>query len=82
MKVSVLFFGPARDLAGTAAAEMESPPGEDLAGLRQRCERRFPRLIALRGALVLALNQELAPASAPVHEGDEVAFMPPVSGGR
>jgi len=42
---------------------------------------RFPRLREMSKSLVLALNQSFSEPSAPLSEGDEVAFLPPVSGG-
>jgi molybdopterin synthase catalytic subunit len=81
MKVKVLFFGIAHDLTGFTQEQVELPEGENLEGLRRRYETRFPRLVGVGGALLLAVNQEIASGSTPLHDGDEVAFMPPVSGG-
>jgi molybdopterin synthase catalytic subunit len=52
-----------------------------LEGLRRLYETRFPRLLSIGGALLFAVNQEIAKDSTPLRDGDEVAFMPPVSGG-
>src|SRR5208283_181525 len=81
MKVNVLFFGITHDLTGFAQEEVELPEGENLEGLRHRYETRFPRLAPVGGSLLLAVNQEIAKGSTPLRDGDEVAFMPPVSGG-
>lgn len=81
MKVNVLFFGVTHDLTGCREEQVELPEGQNLDELRRRCEARFPRLRMASGALLLAVNQELAKGSAALHDGDEVAFMPPVSGG-
>jgi molybdopterin synthase catalytic subunit len=81
MKVNVLFFGITHDLTGCAQEQVELPEGENLEGLRRRCEARFPRLLAMEGSLLLAVNQEIARGPTPLRDGDEVAFMPPVSGG-
>jgi molybdopterin synthase catalytic subunit len=81
MKVNVLFFGVTHDLTGCAQEQVELPEGENLEGLRRHCETRFPRLGAVGGSLLLAVNQEFAKGPVPLHDGDEVAFMPPVSGG-
>ncbi len=61
--------------------QFEIPEGETLDGLRRRCEIRFPKLLDVGGSLLLAVNQEIAPSSTILRECDEVAFMPPVSGG-
>jgi len=81
MKVNVLFFGITHDLTGCTQEQMELPEGESLDGLRRRYESRFPKLLAVGNSLLLAVNQEIANASTPLRDGDEVAFMPPVSGG-
>jgi MoaE-MoaD fusion protein len=81
MTVKVLFFGRAHDLTGFGEEFVEIPEGENLEGLWRRYARRFPRLSEMGNALLAAVNQEIAEGSRPLREGDEVAFMPPVSGG-
>jgi molybdopterin synthase catalytic subunit len=81
MKVTVLFFGITHDLAGVAQEQVEIPEGENLKGLQRQCEARFPKLLSVKNSLLLAVNQEIADGSRVLRDGDEVAFMPPVSGG-
>jgi molybdopterin converting factor subunit 1 len=81
MQVSVLFFGMARDLTGVAQESLDVPEGECLGYLWGKCEARFPRLSEIAGSLVTAVNQEIADRSRRLRDGDEVAFLPPVSGG-
>ena len=81
MKIKVLFFGFAHDLTGLREEQVELGEGENLQGLRRLYEDRFPRLGELAGSLLLAINQQIADPLAVLQEGDEVAFMPPVSGG-
>jgi molybdopterin synthase catalytic subunit/molybdopterin converting factor small subunit len=81
MKIEVLFFGLAHDLTGFAREQAEIVEGERLDYLRRRYEDRFPRLREFSGSLLAAVNQELAEPSRVLCDGDEVAFMPPVSGG-
>ena len=81
MKVNVLFFGITHDLTGCTQEQVELPEGETLEGLRRRYENRFPLLLAAAGALLFAVNQEIAGGATTLRDGDEVAFMPPVSGG-
>ena len=81
MKVNVLFFGITHDLTGIAQEQVELPEGDSLERLRRRYENRFPRLLSVGDALVLAVNHEIAGGSTCLRDGDEVAFMPPVSGG-
>lgn len=81
MRVSVLFFGVAHDLTGFEQEQLEVAPGESLGTLLRRYETRFPRLREMAGSLLAAVNQEVADPSRVLRDGDEVAFMPPVSGG-
>jgi len=81
MKIKVLFFGVTHDLAGLQQEEAEIPEGANLAGLWERYAARFPRLHDLSNVLLLAVNQEIANLGRILQDGDEVAFLPPVSGG-
>jgi MoaE-MoaD fusion protein len=82
MRIKVLFFGLTHDLTGLREEQVEIGEGENLQELRQHYEERFPRLGELAGSLLFAVNQQIAGPLAVLHEGDEVAFMPPVSGGK
>ena len=82
MKVKVLFFGIARDLTGFSQEFVELGEGEQLDSLRRLYELRFPGLSDMARSLVAVVNQEIALPDEPLKEGDEVAFLPPVSGGR
>lgn len=81
MKVKVLFFGFAHDVTGFEHEQAELAPGEAVGDLLARYESRFPRLRELGGSLLAAVNEEVADRSRILRDGDEVAFMPPVSGG-
>jgi len=81
MRVRVLFFGLLKDLVGTSAEEADLPSGSDLRAVFEYYQARQPRLRELARNIVLARNQEFADLSTPLAEGDEVAFLPPVSGG-
>ena len=81
MKIKVLFFGVTQDLTGLQQEQTEIPEGANLDGLWRRYAARFPRLNGLSGVLLLAVNQEIADRARTLQDGDEVAFMPPVSGG-
>lgn len=81
MKVNVLFFGLTHDLTGFPREEVEVAEGERLDDLWRRYEARFPRLRELAGSLLAAVNEEIVDRSRALRDGDEVAFMPPVSGG-
>jgi molybdopterin synthase catalytic subunit len=81
MRARVLFFGVLKDLVGRPSEDAELPEGSTLGGVLESYARRFPPLRAMTGSIAAARNQQLADFSAEVEEGDEVAFLPPVSGG-
>lgn len=81
MKVRVLFFGIAREITGFAQDSPEVTSGESVSGLLQRYSARFPRLDGIAASLVTAVNQEFSDPTRKLAENDEVAFLPPVSGG-
>jgi molybdopterin converting factor subunit 1 len=77
----VLFFAAARDLAGADSAAVELPPGAVVADLRAELARRFPALAALLARSAVAVNHDFADDARPLAAADEVAVIPPVSGG-
>jgi molybdopterin converting factor subunit 1 len=84
MIVDVRFFASLREAAGTGAVRLElaEPAGFD--NLMGALEARLPpsALQALRAENVrMALNQDLVSAPFELADGDEVAFLPPVTGG-
>src|SRR5690349_16034795 len=81
MKIQVLFFGLTHDVTGFAQEQVEVPEGERLGYLWRQYESRFPRLKQMADSLVTSVNEEVADESRLLREGDEVAFLPPVSGG-
>jgi len=81
MQVRVLYLGMLRDIAGRQREAVELAEGSRLNDLYAELERRYPKLQDLRKSLALALNQEYAAAAAELHNNDEVALIPPVSGG-
>ena len=81
MHARVLFFGMLRDIVGTSREEADFPEGADLRLVFATYAARFPRLGDLSRSIVVARNQEFADPAAKLAEGDEVAFLPPVSGG-
>jgi molybdopterin converting factor subunit 1 len=79
--IRVLFFGVLRDIAGLREDSLEVPQGARLECVFEHYAARLPRLREMAASVVLARNQEFSSSSAPLTEGDEVAFLPPVSGG-
>jgi MoaE-MoaD fusion protein len=81
VQVRVLFFGLLRDVAGKAEDTLEVSPGATLETVFDHYCQAWPQLKGLRRSIVFARNQAFADPSAQLTEGDEVAFLPPVSGG-
>jgi len=81
MQVRVFYMGMLRDIAGCGHEVVSLADGSRLSDLYAELERRFPKLQEFRNSLALALNQEYAAAAAELHDNDEVALIPPVSGG-
>jgi molybdopterin synthase catalytic subunit/molybdopterin converting factor small subunit len=81
MRVKVLFFGMLKDIVGRREEQVELAPDARLASVFDYYAGQFPRLREMAGSIVLARNHEFSPLNAAIAEGDEVAFLPPVSGG-
>jgi molybdopterin converting factor subunit 1 len=81
IRVSVLFFGRLKEIVGHAEHSMEIAEGASLEDLFSRCASRHPELARYRSSLVATRNREFTPWNTSLHAGDEVAFLPPVSGG-
>ena len=82
MRVRVLFFGQLKDITGVTSEDAELSDGARVEDLFERYGRKFPRLAEFRGSIAASVNQEYAGFRAPLATGDEVAFLPPVSGGQ
>ena len=70
-----------KDIAGASEDILELPKGALLGHVFDHYAQSFPKLSGFKASIVLALNQEFAPLSSVLKDGDEVAFLPPVSGG-
>jgi molybdopterin synthase sulfur carrier subunit len=81
MRVTVRLFARLRDLAGTGELAAEVAPGATIADVWARVVEGYPELAPYRGSLSAARNLEYTRLTAAVAEADEIAFMPPVSGG-
>ena len=80
MQLRVLFFGILRDRFG-AEERLEQFPGRTVADLLQYYRVIAPELATLWGAVAVAVNQQYAQATQALAPNDEVALLPPVSGG-
>ena len=80
--VRVRFFARLREQTGTETEALQVQPGATLEDVYGVLRRKHPALESDRKAVRGAINQEVSDWSAVVADGDEVAFIPPVSGGR
>ena len=81
ISVRVLFFGAARDAAGTDEAQLEMNPPHDSASALEQLLTAYPALRRFGKSLLFAVNQEYARPEQEIRDGDELALFPPVSGG-
>lgn len=81
VRVRVRLFAMQRELAGTRQVELELPGGATIEDAWQALVARVPALAPGRSAVRFARNADYAPAETLLSDGDEVAMIPPVSGG-
>ncbi len=83
IKVSLLFFGAARDVTGYEETEVFLSSPINVSGAFEEVMGKYPALRDRFGrSLLFAVNQEYAPTEQEISEGDELAIFPPVSGGE
>ncbi len=81
MRIKVKFFAYTREITGTREAEIEAEAGATLEDIMNILAEKYPGLQRYRNEINMAVNHEYAERSTVVKEGDEVALLPPVSGG-
>lgn len=81
MRVQVLFFGMLREIAGKPADELELPEGASVRDVIRYYGSQIPRLEQCLASLAFAVNQHYAGPETKLNDHDEVALLPPVSGG-
>src|SRR5437879_1950925 len=81
IRVRVFFFGAARNAAGHGQVEIELPSSCHAANAFERVLMAYPALRRFGRSLLFAVNQEYALGDREIHDGDELAVFPPVSGG-
>jgi molybdopterin synthase catalytic subunit/molybdopterin converting factor small subunit len=81
MRIRLLAFASAGDALGASEMTVELPEGAGVAGLRGWLDERYPALAPLWPRLAVAVDGAVAAGDAPLHDGQEVALLPPVSGG-
>jgi molybdopterin converting factor subunit 1 len=81
MRVRVLFFGRLKDLAGRTSDVLDLADGASVRDLLEHYALQSPRLKESLASLAVAVNQEYSGPETELKSGDEVALLPPVSGG-
>lgn len=80
MKIQVLGFGIVKEIFSSSSIVQEVPEQTTVFHLKQKLERQFPELKKLRSYFI-AVNQEYAADYVEIASADEIAVIPPVSGG-
>lgn len=81
MRVRVRLFASLREVAGAPFVDLDLPEEARAQDAVDELVRRHPRLAPYRPHTMVAVRGAFAPPTAPLRDGDEVALMPPVSGG-
>jgi molybdopterin synthase catalytic subunit/molybdopterin converting factor small subunit len=81
MRVRVLFFGILKDLVGRASDSLDLREGATVADVLSHYEERVPKIREVLHTVALSVNQHYAGPGALLGDDDEVALLPPVSGG-
>jgi molybdopterin converting factor subunit 1 len=81
MRVTVKLFARLRELAGAGELVVDVPPGSRVQDVWAALVAAHPAVAAYGRSMSCAVNLDYARMTAPVAEGDDVAFLPPVSGG-
>jgi molybdopterin converting factor subunit 1 len=81
MRVTVRLFARLRDIAGSGELTREAPAGASVGAIWSSLVADSPELSAYEKSISCAVNADYARFTASVADGDEIAFLPPVSGG-
>ena len=81
LKVTIRLFASYREKVGKAQVSMDLPDNATVGSLAEEVLRVYPRLAPDPRSLVVAVNQEYREHLYALNDGDEVALIPPVSGG-
>jgi molybdopterin converting factor subunit 1 len=81
MRVTVRLFARLREAAGRDSFLCDVPAGASVGDVWRQLAETYPALAPFGSSVSCAINADFARPAARVHDGDEVAFLPPVSGG-
>ena len=80
MKCKIKAFGISKDIIGNKLLELELKEGSTVLDLKKELFEKYSAFASLK-SLYIALNNDYADEKAVLKEGDEIALIPPVSGG-
>ena len=81
MRVRVKFFAIVKERAGVGEAALELPDGATVAAASQALNEKFPAIADFLRRAAYAVNREYVDTATVLRDGDELAVIPPVSGG-
>ena len=81
MRVTIRLFARLKDVAGAAEIAHEASPGATVGSVWHDLVARFPALREYERSISCAVNEDYAKMTHELSDGDDVAFLPPVSGG-
>ncbi len=81
MRIRVRFFAILKDRAQTSASELQLEDGATIESAIAQIAQQFVSLREFLPRVAFAVNQQYVPPTTPLHDGDELALIPPVSGG-
>lgn len=81
MRIQVRLFATYREIVGSGGFTWTTREGTTLRELVDGIVAKYPRLAGHQRSMLLAVNEDFAPTDRVLSEGDEVALLPPVSGG-
>ena len=81
MSIRILFFASLAEISGAREKSLDATGFTDVNSVFNKLAKDFPLLESHRASVLFAVNSEFARPDSPIHDGDEIAFFPPVSGG-
>jgi molybdopterin converting factor subunit 1 len=81
VRVTVRLFARLRDVAGASELARDLPSGATIGDVWRQLTREFPEFAGYERSISSAINADYARMDQVIGEGDEIAFLPPVSGG-
>jgi molybdopterin synthase sulfur carrier subunit len=79
MKITVLLFAKSREIVGEDQIDYQMNEGDTVSHLIKKLQSQFPDFAALN--FIIAVNTEYVEKDYQLHDGDQVAIIPPISGG-